>query len=704
MTSDSAAAVTRFEQVQQILRDAAGGREAAYGGLPLWDFSREELLAAKLYGVRLVAPPQEEAAAPSCCSHHGAAEAGGRGARSGLVQGLRGESPFDGSQFPRLPWGGGPVADEQIQFISDWIDDDCPTRDESLGAYDFPVGAIKAEQARADFAPLVELRGVRHEFRPAAAGEYKFQRGELKQRMNVDCMTPPQLDRLRAAFRELYELNKWPEDIRNYNNLALIHQNHCQHGWERFLTWHRIYLYEFEQALQDRYPDVTMPYWDWTMPQYRPSQPEKGWIIPKSYQAYLTEDSLKFLDRHGIPTEPLKDLVRRPDKLDPAFPSIARFFAAAQAAGLGEQYAEGEYRNRFVDALLDANALWYPLRYPGEYQDSAGKPTTINKRINYHFPTADDMNQIMSLSTFRDFGGGSLYNDSFGFIDQNPHNTMHIWSGGMNPYQPKASTQTQEKGEVPMPRDRNRAVRVAGRKFHKREDLYSQPPFGDMFSNLTASYDPIFWPLHANVDRLWLEWQQQHPESYPADGDAVLTPWSYAARDTLDVYRFGYEYVKSSCVIPVGAEAPVGRFVSTKIELPDTVRQTFRQAEVRLHRVPQLPRSCFIRVFLNLPDADAATPIEGENYAGYLAIFGHGECYGGPGHCDPPPARRRDHDLRPRNHNTPRNHRVDITRSARRLFAGGANSLQITLVVIGVDYEEDPELLRLEGVSLNFFD
>jgi tyrosinase len=700
MNTNSVAAETRFEQVKRILHDAASGREAAYSGLRLWEFSRAEFLAARLYGVRLIAPEQD--VAPSCCTSHvaGASEVKGRGARSGLVQGLRGEAPFDGSQFPPLPWGGKPVSNEQLQFISDWIDDDCPEQDETLGTYDFAVGAIQTEQTRGDIVPLVELRGVRHEFKPAAAGDYRFQRGELKQRLNLDCMTPAQHERLRAAFRELYELNKWPEDTRNYNNLALIHQNHCQHGWERFLTWHRIYLYEFEQVLQDRYPDVTMPYWDWTMPQYRPSQPTKGWILPKSYQAYLTEDSLKFLDKHGIPTDPLKDLVRQPGKLDPAFPNLTSFFKAAQKAGLAEKYTKDDYRNRFVDAFLDANALWYPLRYSGEFGGS-----TINKTIHYHYPTADDMQQIMSLRTFRDFGGGSLYNDAFGFIDQNPHNTMHIWTGGMNPlFDPNASPTPKEPGGVPMPRDRNRAVRVAGRKFHKREDLYSQPKFGDMFSNLTASYDPVFWPIHANIDRLWWEWQQQHPDSFPADLDAVLTPWSYASRDTLDMYRFGYEYVKSSCIIPVGAEAPVGRFVSAKIDLPETVRQTFKQAEVRLHRVPQLPRSCFIRVFLNLPDANADTPIDGENYAGYLAIFGHGECYGGPGHCDPPPVRRRDFDLRPRSHDTPRNHRVDVTKSAQRLFAGGATSIQITLVVIGVDYEEDKELLRLEGVSLNFLD
>lgn len=76
--------------------------------------------------------------------------------------------------------------------------------------------------------------------------------------MNLDYMSEDQIATLRLAFRRLYELNKWQEDRRSYNNLALIHQNHCQHGWERFLPWHRIYLYEFEQALQDVCPDVTI--------------------------------------------------------------------------------------------------------------------------------------------------------------------------------------------------------------------------------------------------------------------------------------------------------------------------------------------------------------------------------------------------------------------------------------------------------------
>ena len=80
------------------------------------------------------------------------------------MQGLLGEAPFDGSQFPPLPWGGKRVADEQIQFISDWIDDGLPVQDQSLGQYDFPVASINTEQTSSDFAPLVELRGVTPDF------------------------------------------------------------------------------------------------------------------------------------------------------------------------------------------------------------------------------------------------------------------------------------------------------------------------------------------------------------------------------------------------------------------------------------------------------------------------------------------------------------------------------------------------------------
>lgn len=684
--------ITRYEKVKQILDRAAAGSNADYDGQgQFWHLPLPKLLEVEIAGVRMIAP--STAPAPSCCHPVAATEAESRGVRSGLIRGLRGQAPFDGTKYPPLPWGGKPVPESEIDFISDWIDDGCPASDHQTSFDAKGVSQVTMEEVAPD---NVEDAARGFEVYGGSPNEFGYKYGELKQRGNLDCMSEAQLEKLRWAFRELYHLNKWPEDRRSYNNMALVHQNHCQHGWERFLPWHRAYLYEFEQVLQDVCPGLTMPYWDWTMPQYCPKHPEKGSIIPQSYKAYLTEGSIDYLVKKAHPRLPEavgKKLLAGMVKKGLRYTSPTTFFAAV-AEMTDPKYTKGDYRHRFIDALLAGNSLWYPLRYPSEY-DGGG---TINQVIHYHYPTADDMEQIRNLRTFRDFGGGSFYDDSFGFLDQNPHNTMHLWTGGMNPTKPEDAPRANAAT------DRNRSVKMAGRRFHSRDDLYGQPAVGDMLSNLTASYDPIFWPIHVNIDRLWHEWQQQNPQSLPQDLDAVLTPWSYTIADTLDMSRFGYEYVKCAFLVPVGLEAPVGRFVSKPIDVPKPVRAAFDRAEVRLHRVPQLPRSCFIRVFLNLPDADASTPITHKHYAGYLAIFGHGDCVGGPGHCDLPPGRPRPHDQRPRHHNMPRNHRINVTETARRLFGAKATSLQITLVVIGADYCEDNELLRIEGVSLDFLD
>ena len=534
---------TRYQRVIEILDTAAAGGATDYDGKGLfWHLPLPKLLDVEIYGVRMIAPV--ETAAASCCHHVETTQS--RGARSGLIIGLRGQSPFDGTHYPRLPWGGQPVTDSDISFISEWIDAGCPADDHQTT---FPV-QITGTAAKETIQPdNVEPEARCFEVYEGSPNEYTYKYGELKQRMNVDFMSKTEIDKFRWAFRELYRLNKWPEDRRSYNNMALIHQNHCQHGWERFLPWHRVYLYEMEQTLQDVCPGITIPYWDFTMPQYCPEHPENGLIIPPAYQAFLTKESINYLQNEAKPALPEASANALLEQMvDPglSYPSQATFFAAVEQM-TGTDYSKGEYRENFLRALLAANSLWYPLRYPAEYGGG-----TINTVIQYHYPTAADMNQILSLRTFRDFGGGSFYDDSFGFLDQNPHNTMHIWTGGMNPdYNPNQQALAEVK-PVMASQWRNRSVQVAGRRFHSMDDLKSQPKFGDMFSNLTASYDPVFWPIHTNIDRTWHEWQIRNPHSQPADLDSVLTPWSYTIADTLDMSRFGYEYVKCAFLIPVG--------------------------------------------------------------------------------------------------------------------------------------------------------
>ena len=690
-----------YQRVRQILNDAAQDSLEDYGGLGrFWDRGIDILKSARLHGIPMIAPDTPHT---SCC-HTSNVGSSRRSTDSGLIQGLRGAPPFDGCRFPPLPWGGTPVRARDIQLIADWIDAGCPDDNQPSAAASITV-PLTAEQTI-----HIQVRD-NSEFGLAPEGTWRPTRpGELKQRVNLDCLSESALDQLRAAFRHLYSLNEWPEDRRSYNNQALIHQNHCQHGWERFLTWHRAYVYEFEQNIQDFFPNLTLPYWDWTMPHYRPEQPEKGWIIPQSFQAFLTKAAVDTLLKKLKP-RPTPEQSRRFQALaDPRiyFVSQSTFFRYVyNTVGYTHITPQPDNANRrfLIDALLESNPLWYPLRYPAEYKDGG----TINQVIHYHYPSAQDIHDILALNNFRDFGGGSIYDAAFGFLDQNPHNTMHIWTGGQNPYAnglgsyetcpaAPAHEATHLLGER-----RNLMVRASGRRFHSRSDMYQQPPLGDMFSNLTASYDPVFWPVHVNVDRLWWEWQTRNPHSTPVELDAILSPWNYTQRDTLHVAQFGYEYVRNTFFIPVGLNAPISRFRSEPISISKQT-QGFRKAEIRLHWVPQLDRSCFIRAFLNLPGADAHTPWrDNPHFAGYLAVFGHGACYGGPGHCDTPPPRPRDYDNRTRSHNMPRNHRIDVTDCARRLLATD-QTLQITLVVIGSDYEEDINLLKLEGVSLNFLD
>src|ERR1051326_2190375 len=110
--TDIPATTTRYERVKQILDRAAGASTADYGGRgPFWHLPIDELRSVSVAGVRMIAPA-EDAGACACC------EPVSRSTRSGLVRGLRGEAPFDGSQYPRLPWGGPAVNDGDIQLIS----------------------------------------------------------------------------------------------------------------------------------------------------------------------------------------------------------------------------------------------------------------------------------------------------------------------------------------------------------------------------------------------------------------------------------------------------------------------------------------------------------------------------------------------------------------------------------------------------------
>src|SRR4029450_5082656 len=94
-----------------------------------------------------------------------------------------------------------------------------------------------------------------------------------------------------------------------------------------------------------------------------------------------------------------------------------------------------------------------------------------------------------------------------------------------------------------------------------------------------------------------------------------------------------------------------------------------------------------VRVFLNNPPADAATPRAAEHgYAGRFVVFGHGGCFGDEGHCEVPSEARASTDLR---------HAHPLTRQTKLITgAGGLRRVlpeqdeglrQVTLVPVSKD-------------------
>jgi tyrosinase len=80
-------------------------------------------------------------------------------------------------------------------------------------------------------------------------------------------------------------------------------------------------------------------------------------------------------------------------------------------------------------------------------------------------------------------------------------------------------------------------------------------PTGLMSDPNTAARDPVFWLHHANIDRIWSQWERMHGKQYqPVSGakkgqNIGDTMWPYNTvgidtriRDLLDITKLGYTY------------------------------------------------------------------------------------------------------------------------------------------------------------------
>lgn len=234
---------------------------------------------------------------------------------------------------------------------------------------------------------------------------------------------------------------------------------------------------------------------------------------------------------------------------------------------------------------------------------------------------------------------------------------------------------------------------------------------GDMSTINYASYDPIFWAHHCFIDKLWVDWQKNHPDAFTPNGNIVLQPFNMTVGTTVDFrLNLGYDYVADEVFEMFAAEEVATRGLEQFNQSPTQVtvprqEKDFKTAVMEFHNVHHPRGSYEVRVFINEAEAGAQTPVDDNpHYAGSMYFFGSSKvCSGDKGHCDLPEAGRKKFDLRPPHHLTPFKMYHDVTTCLKKV-GKEKPAVSVKLVCIDKSGQMLNDGMKFEGLSLVYRD
>jgi tyrosinase len=258
---------------------------------------------------------------------------------------------------------------------------------------------------------------------------------------------------------------------------------YCNHGNVLFPTWHRVYLFKLEEALQSIVPGVTLPYWDetdeYSLQQGIPSiltqqtfpldgqvirNPLQSFVLPEALSDKVAGDQRDYEKPQGYETVryPLSGLVGTPALREQTTKHNAQYPNHADNVGL---------LNENVRAwLAGANPT----------------PQNPNPTVDGVYAQFEQCLEAPNYTVFSNTTSSSqwnLINPGKVTALESPHNDLHLAVGGFD-----VPSQGGESGQV------------AGSN-------------GDMGENNTAGMDPIFFFHHANIDRMFWVWQKRHGQT-----------------------------------------------------------------------------------------------------------------------------------------------------------------------------------------------
>ncbi len=223
----------------------------------------------------------------------------------------------------------------------------------------------------------------------------------------------------------------------------------------------------------------------------------------------------------------------------------------------------------------------------------------------------------------------------------------------------------------------------------------------------TAAFDPLFWSHHAFVEYVFCQWQDAHTAAVePADvTSSDLIPFGVTVDQIWKYKALGYVYESDiATTLTLSNPTPTGSLKSgmtvTTLSLRN-VDPDFNRAELRFEGLTPPEGTFEVRVFANQPKANANTSItDNPSYLGSQHFFGHGGCFGAPGHCDP--IDRDIFDLRPKHHYDPIRVRLNVTKRLRTLLLRAEpTEVPLTLVVVDQDGKDvEDSGLYFEGLTI----
>lgn len=215
-------------------------------------------------------------------------------------------------------------------------------------------------------------------------------------------------------------------------------------GAYSFLSWHRYFLFQFENELRTYFPgdDVRLPYWDWT-------------------------------DPGSIMTD---------------------IFIGPDGTGTGNVIRQGYFAvNKPGTAPnITVEPPWWPpslngWRLPGIFGSTNSGGLRRNTGNPANLPSVTDIQQTLDMGNYEDFQQALENGEGAIASATRMHNDMHNWVGGG----------------------------------------------GHMNNGTVSPFDPFFYLVHCNVDRLWAMWQMDgHATEYPNAGgnphhhrNDLMYPW-----------------------------------------------------------------------------------------------------------------------------------------------------------------------------------